>query len=111
MQHRQKVDSVDRAIPLPPLDLNDRKRILAIGDSADLALHKAQTVRQAGKGYLIEILACDNGDSPALPDWQARSKFHAERNDYARALMNCARAFPLMGAFRQADLPGYFRTS
>jgi len=102
MQHRQKVDSVDRAIPLPPLDLYDRKRILAIVDSADTALHKAQTVRQAGKGYLIEILACDNGDSPALPDWQARSKFHAERNDYARALMNCARAFPLMGAFRQA---------
>lgn len=102
LQHRQKVDSVDRTIPLPPLDLNDKKRILAIVDSANAALQSTQALRPGRKGCLIEIVACDNGDGPALPDWLARSKFHAARNDHARALMNCARAFPLMGAFRQA---------
>ena len=102
MQLRQKLDSVDRTIPLPPLDLKHKKRVLALTDSTEIALRGAQSNESCTNRYLMEILACDNGDCPALPDWQARSKFHETRNDYARALMNCARAFPLMGAFRRA---------
>ena len=95
MQLRQKLDSVDRTIPLPPLDLKHKKRVLALTDSTEIALRGAQSNESCRNRYLMEILACDNGDCPALPDWQARTKFHETRNDYARALMNCARAFPL----------------
>jgi hypothetical protein len=38
MQQRQKVDSVDRTIPLPPLNVTDKQRVLAISDSSDIEL-------------------------------------------------------------------------
>ena len=104
MQQRQKVDSVDRTIPLPPLNVTDKQRVLAISDSSDIELPAGLPAEKETIRYLPEILACDDENCPALPDWQARSKFHAAANDFPRALMCCARAFPLMGAFRQACL-------
>lgn len=104
MQQQQKVDSVDRTIPLPPLNVTDKQRVLAISESSDIELPAGPPAEKETIRYLPDILACDEGDCPALPDWQARSKFHAAANDFPRALMSCARAFPLMGPFRQACL-------
>jgi hypothetical protein len=104
MQQQQKVDSVDRTIPLPPLNVTDKQRVLAISDASAIELPAGLPAEKETIRYLPEILACDEGDCPVLPDWQARSKIYAAANDFPRALMSCARAFPLMGAFRQACL-------
>jgi len=104
MQVREKTDSVDRTVPLPPLDVADRQRVLSIKDPLSSAFAEEDIPAADTSGWLTRLLRALDADTPAAGDWLAQSKYHAARHDYDLALAYCARAFPQMGAFRQSAL-------
>jgi len=104
MQAREKVESVDRTIPLPPLDGADKQRVLAIRDTINADFVEDDSPAEDSSLWLSQLLAEEDADSFSMKDWLAHSKMLAASNDFERALASCARAFPQMGAFRQSAL-------
>lgn len=99
LQYKQKLDAVDRTMPLPPLDPQDKQRVRAIADVAEVELAAGAHDRSAQEQWLERILAAA---PDSAQDWQARARQHAAALDFRKALAYCALAFPQIGAFRQA---------
>lgn len=102
LQYREKVESVDRTSPLPPLTGTDKLRVLSIESSPNTDFQGELTVFPRAAPWLSEILGSESMDTATAKDWQTQCRIHAAAHDHERALMWCARAFPQMGAFRQA---------
>ncbi len=102
LQYREKVDAVDRTLPLPPLDGIDKQRVLSMADTIALDFTIADPADHAERDWLSRILSADRQGAEAGKDWLSQSRLHALNKDYERALMSCAKAFPQMGAYRQA---------
>jgi hypothetical protein len=99
LQYKQKVDAVDRTIPLPPLNPQDRQRVLAIAGDAAAEFHAAIARGDKPEKWLDRMLA----KAPeSARNWQASARELAAAHDYPRALACCALAFPQIGALRQA---------
>ncbi len=97
LQHERKVEAVDRTIPLPPLDPQDKQRVLAIAPEIDLNDTSSANDKQKERLELIP-----GGARGSTKDWQANAREHAAAQDYRGAVFCCAIAFPQKGAFRQA---------
>lgn len=97
LQHERKVEAVDRTIPLPPLDPQDKQRVLAIAPELDLNDTTSTNEKQKDlpERTVEEALG-------STKDWQANAREHAAAQDYPRAVSCCAMAFPQKGAFRLA---------
>lgn len=99
-QYREKVDAVDRTLPLPPLDGKDRQRVLnmAAGIAPDFEAEQSLALHE--RDWLTAILGADSqvGDI----DLQSQSRQHSLDKNYDQALLALAKAFPQMGAFRKA---------
>ncbi len=97
LQYQRKVEAVDRTIPLPPLDPQDKQRVLAI--TADVELSHMETAEDKRERWLDRMLAAA---PETAKDWQAKARQHADDLDFTQALACCAVAFPQLGALRQA---------
>lgn len=99
LQYRKKVEAVDRTLPLPPLDILDKERVLAIVDATELDAVGESQAAPVKETWLERLLAkAPNSDK----DWQRQARQYAINLDFDSALGCCAVAFPQSGAFRRA---------
>src|SRR5690606_21310838 len=91
-QQQQKIDSVDRAVPLPPLEgeihLPDAEAPIP---AVELTPEPEPPVPVAAVAQVV----------PSA-DWLARSRTLKEQGDFDQALEIARSAYPQIGAFRQA---------
>jgi len=99
-QHRKNEESVDRNLPLPPIELkqaavtemSDIEEMLGIEPESSPAPRPAPSVEPA-----------ELANAPASPDqWLVRSRECLAQGDFEAALELCNSALPQMGAFRQS---------
>lgn len=99
-QRIENQESVDRNLPLPPIELkqsdanglSDVEDMLGIGPESSSAPRPAPVITKVGLG-----------DAVASPDqWLVRSRECAAQGDFEAALQFCTSALPQMGAFRQS---------
>jgi len=106
-QQQQKIDSVDRTVPLPPLDGDIR---LPGVESPTAAVEINTTaVSEPEPEPEPEPESEPPAPAAALPeptvpsvDWLARSRALKEQDEFDQALEIARGAFPQIGAFRQA---------
>ncbi len=97
-QQVRNAESVDRTLPLPPLELRDSEAVVSAEDILGLS-PGPETVRNAPI-----VTSQDPLTSPALTtdNWLDTSKQLLQEGQFASAYAAASSAFPQMGAFRQA---------
>ncbi|MBU1362155.1 MAG: hypothetical protein KJ901_25795 [Gammaproteobacteria bacterium] len=99
-QRIENQESVDRNLPLPPIELkqSDANELSDVEDMLGIEPESSPAPRPAPVAAKVEL-----SDSVASPDqWLVRSRECASQGDFEAALQLCESALPQMGAFRQS---------
>ena len=99
-QRIENQESVDRNLPLPPIELkqSDANELSDVEDMLGIEPESSPAPRPAPVTTKVEL-----GDAVASPDqWLVRSRECASQGDFEAALQLCESALPQMGAFRQS---------
>ncbi len=108
-QQKENVETVDRTVPLPPLelresdedDLSDPEEILGLNPSS-VQESKIPASEQPSPSTTVQ--ASDPTATAALDQWLEVSKEQQAVGDFTAALSTCSAALPQMGAFKQSCL-------
>lgn len=99
-QRIENQESVDRNLPLPPIELkqSDANELSDVEDMLGIEPESSPAPRPAPVTTKVEL-----SDTVASPDqWLVRSRECASQGDFEAALQLCESALPQMGAFRQS---------
>lgn len=102
-QQQQKIDSVDRTVPLPPLQGD----ISLVGNRSSIDTRDLPAATPATSDMAATEESTLRPSEPAEPmaatiDWLAKSRALKEQNNFDQALEVTRSAYPQIGAFRQA---------
>ena len=108
-QQKENAETVDRTLPLPPLELrethqgdfSDPEEILGLNKSTDAS---TTTKSQASIDASEPTADITPPPSPANDQWLELSKAQQAEGDFAQALSTCSKALPQLGAFKQCLL-------
>ena len=106
-QQKENVESVDRTLPLPPLELRQSTEDELTDPEEILGLASAKTPNPEPQSIAEPApvaKAPTTTPNSASDQWLASSKAQQAAGDFEQALATCHAALPQMGAFKQSAL-------